>query len=155
MGIFVSLFHLCLTSHLFRFRCTHSVMCNHWYSLYACFLGVLFRTIFMIFMMMFFAGRTNSLSFHDWVNTHRSVIWKSKTSSDFISSKKTESPEVSKMTKWIDQNYMAVFFLVGLYQYPIWHIPSCFLAYNVLGLSYWLSSASNYFFWQYPQLLSQ
>ena len=37
---FCKLVHLCLTSYLFLFRCPHSVMCNHWYSLYACFLGV-------------------------------------------------------------------------------------------------------------------
>mgnify|MGYP003103921979 CR=1 FL=1 len=58
---FVSLF----TSHLFLFRCPHSVMCNHWYSLYACFLGV-YSALFHDLYDDVLCGRTNSLSFHDW-----------------------------------------------------------------------------------------
>lgn len=62
---FCKLVHLCLTSHLFLFRCPHSVMCNHWYSLYACFLGV-YSALFHDLYDDVLCGRTNSLSFHDW-----------------------------------------------------------------------------------------
>ncbi len=48
------------------------------------------------------------------------------------------------MTKWIDQTTWR-FLLVGCIN-TLFGTSIMFLAYNVLGLSYWLSSASNYFF---------
>lgn len=48
------------------------------------------------------------------------------------------------MTKWIDQTTWR-FLLVGCIN-TLFATSIMFLAYNVLGLSYWLSSASNYFF---------